>query len=81
MTLPKNVKLSRDAFVRFQEGQEAGLITETEAELIEIITDQEIITYQDSSHSFVFDGDDLIIETTLWVGNKKTEELLKRLEA
>ena len=50
------------SYAAYLEGRGNGTITDTERDLIQIIQDQEIVTYASVKHSYTFDIMDLVEE-------------------
>ena len=50
------------SYAAYLEGRGNGTITDTERDLVEIILDQQIVTYANTKHSYTFDEMDLVEE-------------------
>lgn len=50
------------SYAAYLEGRGNGTITDTERDLVEIILDQEIVTYANVKYSYTFDIMDLVEE-------------------
>ena len=55
-----NEVLESYAYGQFIDGRDAGVISNTEEEIVEILQSQESVTYQNSRLTFTFTIDDLI---------------------
>lgn len=56
------MRLTNEAREAVEEANENGLTQDTEQEIIEIVLEQEIVSYCNSKHSLQIDIDDVIFE-------------------
>ena len=56
------MELNKQAYIRLESAQEAGICKDSESEIVDIVLEQEIVSYCTSKGCVSFDYDDLMGE-------------------